>query len=68
MTAHDEPPCGEWITLRDKHGKVQARYCPSQQLLLIRERGQTTAHDLGKFSALVDRSSTGVLEFGRKDW
>lgn len=51
-----------WISLRDRHGNLQGRYCPEKQLLLIRVRRETTAHDLSVFSGQVDGDSTDVLE------
>ncbi len=42
-------PGGEWVCLRDKWGRVQATYNPVLRLLLIKERKETTPHDLRKY-------------------
>lgn len=52
---------GEWVNLRDDRGHVQASYNPSLMLLIIKERGKKTMHDLRKFTAPSCQDSPAVL-------
>lgn len=48
--AQSSTSTGEWINLRDERGHVQASYNPLLRLLIIKERGRATVHDLRKFA------------------
>lgn len=41
-----------WVNLRDEQGRIQARYCPQRQLLVIRERRVDTVHDLSRYGTV----------------
>lgn len=60
MTTRDNTPMqtepAEWVNLRDKQGRVQGRYCPRLQLLIIQERKVQTPHDLSKYHQGIDGS------------
>lgn len=43
---------GDWVTLRDAGGRVQASYDPQRGLLCIIQRGETTIHDLCQYGTL----------------
>lgn len=47
-----------WVNLRDAQGNLQARYHPKLKLLLIQERKTKTLHDLAKFDASQNSSTT----------
>lgn len=52
---------GEWVNLRDDRGHVQASYNPVLMLLIIKERGRKTMHDLRKVKVSYCENSAGVL-------
>lgn len=51
---------GDWVNLRDAHGRIQASYHPGLQMLIIKARGEKTMHDLRKFATPCE-SNTDVL-------
>ena len=55
-------PSPQWVNLRDEQGRIQARYCPRLQLLMIQERKVKTVHDLSRFCAGIDEEETSVLK------
>ena len=52
---------GEWVNLRDERGHVQASYNPVLMLLIIKERGRKTMHDLRKVKVSYCEERTIVL-------
>lgn len=39
----------EWVQLRDAHNRLQAEYNPVTNRLIIRNRGESTEHDLSRY-------------------
>lgn len=59
--AQSSTSTGEWVNLRDERGHVQASYNPVLMLLIIKERGKKTMHDLRKVKVSYCEERTIVL-------